>query len=81
VADTIPTVRIVSTDLASQGAFVEINEDDFDASVHTLYGADSELTVRELCADLEAMGVDFDPRAKKAVLQKLRDEARAIRDA
>lgn len=39
------------------------------------------LTKPEIIADLEAMNVDFDPRARKADLLALRDEARAIRDA
>ena len=37
MADTCKTVRIVSTHPESQGPFVEINEEDFDKSVHKLY--------------------------------------------
>ena len=39
------------------------------------------LTKAEIIADLEGMGVEFDPRDKKADLLALRNEARAIRDA
>lgn len=39
------------------------------------------LTKAEINADLEAMGVEFDPRAKKADLLALRNEHRAKRDA
>lgn len=39
------------------------------------------LTKAEIHADLEAMNVDFDPRAKKADLLALRNEHRAKRDA
>ena len=35
--DTVETVRIVSTDPATQGPFVEINATDFDEAVHKLY--------------------------------------------
>lgn len=42
---------------------------------------DSEgLTKREIHADLVAMDVEFDPRAKRADLLALRNEARAKRD-
>ncbi len=34
---TCPTVRIKSSDPKSQGAFIEINETDFDPKKHTLY--------------------------------------------
>ena len=44
--------------------------------------ADSDgLTKAEITADLEAAGVEFDPRAKKADLLALRNEHRAQRDA
>lgn len=39
------------------------------------------LTKREICADLEAMDVEFDPRAAKAELLVLRDTARSGRAA
>lgn len=39
------------------------------------------LTKAEIHADLEALGVEFDPRARKADLMALRNEARAKRDA
>lgn len=34
----VATLRIVSTDAASQGPFVVINAEDFDQAVHKLYG-------------------------------------------
>jgi hypothetical protein len=37
------------------------------------------LTKRELCADLEAMSVEFNPRATKAELAVIRDAARLAR--
>lgn len=85
--DICKTVRIQPTH-ESQGAFVEINEADFDAKVHKLYEderdhfdhEDGGLTKPEIHADLEAMGVEFDPRAKKADLLALRNAARAERD-
>lgn len=94
--NTIPTVRVVSTHPPSQGAFVEINESDFDETIHTLYvdpldhDGDGErggsepghgLTKAEIIADLEAMAVPYDPRAVKADLLALRNAARAERDA
>lgn len=42
---------------------------------------DEGLTKVEINADLEAMGVEFDPRAKKADLRDRRNEHRAKRDA
>jgi hypothetical protein len=39
------------------------------------------LTKQEIIADLEGMGIEFDPRAAKADLLALRNEARAARDA
>jgi hypothetical protein len=96
VPNTVPSVRVVSTHPQSQGAFVEINESDFDEAIHTLYvdpldhDRDGErggsepghgLTKREVIADLEAMAVPYDPRSGKADLLALRNAARAERDA
>jgi hypothetical protein len=39
------------------------------------------LTIRELHADLEAMGIEFDPADDQAALQAQRDAGRAARDA
>jgi hypothetical protein len=71
-----------------QGDYVVINSDDFDPAIHKLYvepaapkGDPSLLTKAEIIADLEGMSVEFDPRAAKADLLALRNEARAIRDA
>lgn len=94
--ETCPTVRVVAADPEAQGPFVVINESDFDEAVHTLYvdpldhDGDGEkggsepghgLTKAEIIADLEAMQVEYDPRAVKAELLALRNEARAARDA
>lgn len=93
---TIPTMRIVAQDPAEQGPFVVINADDFDADTQTEYAepdappvsdvppeADptEAMTKAEICAELAAMGVDFDTRASKAELLAVLAEARAIRDA
>lgn len=86
-----PTVKIMPSD-PEQGDYVVINEEDFDPAIHTAYvepepaadepaGDPAQLTKAEIIADLEGMGVDFDPRAPKADLLVLRTEARAIRDA
>lgn len=37
------TIKIVSTDPASQGPFVVINKSDFNPDVHELYGDDNDL--------------------------------------
>lgn len=39
---TVATLRVVSTDPASQGPFVLINSEDFNEAVHTLYVESSE---------------------------------------
>ena len=110
--DTCNTVRVVASDPA-QGPFVVINEDDFDAAIHTLFAGGAEaaqpqddpapldggpldrdhdghpggsepaagLTKAEIVADLEAMGVAFDPRWNKPELLALRNSERALRDA
>lgn len=90
MSEVVPVVKIKPSH-ESQGAFVEINESDFDPNLHELYEpgskapADSDdtaaLTKREICADLEAMGVDYDARTKVETLLALRNEARAARDA
>lgn len=38
----IETVRVVSTDVASQGAFVVMNKADFDPAIHTIYAEDAQ---------------------------------------
>lgn len=64
-----------------------INRTDFDPAVHVLHDPEQPaddgdgLTKAEIHADLEALGVEFDPRARKADLLALRNEARAKRDA
>jgi hypothetical protein len=72
------TIRIKSTDEASQGPFVVINSEDFDADKHELFDAEpaaKPLTVAELRDTLTARGIEFDPTAKKADLQALLDAA------
>lgn len=74
-----------------QGDFVVINADEFDPAVHVAFdpsAADADadegpaaLSKAEIITDLEVLGVDYDPRARKSDLLALRDEARAIRDA
>ena len=88
--DTLPTKKIMPSD-PEQGEFIVINAEDFDPAIHTEYvepeaeaePADltAQLTKAEIIADLEGMSVAFDPRAAKADLLALRNEARAIRDA
>lgn len=89
-----PTVRIVAS---NEDGYCVINEADFDAAKHTLWtdpldhdgdgkpGGDASatdgLTKAEIIADLEAMGVEFDPRDRKADLLAQRDAARAAVDA
>lgn len=61
-----------------QGDFVSINEEDFNPDFHELLD-EAEKTkapgIDEIRAALAAKGVEFDPKAKKADLQKLLDEA------
>ena len=41
MSDTLPTVKVKASD-PEQGAFVIINESDFDAAVHELYAEPAE---------------------------------------
>jgi hypothetical protein len=75
----IPTVQIVSpiSDDNPLG-FIVINESDFDADKHELFGADDEavtLTAKQMKEALTARGIDFKPNASKADLQALLDAA------
>jgi hypothetical protein len=74
------TVRIVASDPASQGAFVTINEDDFDAATQELFDenaapAAKPLTVAQLRDELFAKGVSIPDDAKKADLAALYEAA------
>jgi hypothetical protein len=78
------TIRIKSTDEASQGPFVVINESDFDADKHELFdaptadpAAPAKPGIADLRAALTTRGIEFDPAAKKADLQVLLDAAPA----
>ena len=84
-----------SADLADENAALRAENDALKAQVAkfdpdgdgTVGGAvartegDEGLTKAEISADLEAMQVEFDPRAKKEELLTLRNEHRAKRDA
>lgn len=69
------TIKIKSTHPESQGAFVVINEADFDAEKHELYvegeegdSGDRSLTVAEIKEILTAAGIEIPTGAKKADL-------------
>jgi hypothetical protein len=72
------TIRIKSTDEASQGPFVIINAEDFDADNQELFDVPPvKVGVADLRAALDARGIAYDPSAKKADLQALLDTAPA----
>jgi hypothetical protein len=76
------TIRIKSTDEATQGPFVIIDADQFDADRHELFGAEPEAEskpqgIAGLRAELTARGIAFDPDAKKADLKALLESADA----
>ncbi|HEX5126496.1 MAG TPA: hypothetical protein VFW00_07125 [Rhodocyclaceae bacterium] len=75
-----PTVQIASpvSDDNPLG-FIVINESDFDADKHTLFGAEPTKapTAAELRDTLTAKGIDFKPNASKADLQAALDAAPA----
>lgn len=93
----MPTLETLKVKRDGPRGWHIINASAFDPKVHELFEPhpldhdgdgrkggsepDEGLTKAEIIADLEAMGVDYDPRSKKADLLALRDEARAIRDA
>lgn len=61
-----------------QGDFVHINEEDFNQDFHELLDEAEKVKapgIDEIRAALTAKGIEFDPKAKKADLQKLLDEA------
>lgn len=61
-----------------QGDFVHINEEDFNPDFHELLDEAEKVKapgIDEIRAALTAKGIEFDPKAKKADLQKLLDEA------
>lgn len=70
MSDTCPTVRI-TPEHESQGAFVEINESDFDPAVHTLYEEPGVVitlasrTVKQLKAIAAERGVDLGDATEK----------------
>lgn len=75
------TIRIKSTDEASQGPFVVINESDFNPGQHELFDAEpasdapAKPGIAALRDELTARGIEFDPAAKKPELQALLDAA------
>lgn len=89
MSDIVATMKVKPWG-EGQGDYVEINAADFDPKIHTEHADDLDdadtdgnghLTKAEICADLEALKVEFDPRAKRADLFALRNVARAKRDA
>jgi hypothetical protein len=73
------TIHIKSTDEATQGEFVVINEADFNPELHERFGAAPERAqgIAGLRAELTARGIEFDPDAKKAELKALLESADA----
>lgn len=72
------TIRIKSTDEGTQGPFVIINKEDFDADSQELFDVPVPKTgIADLRDALTAKGIAFDPSAKKADLQALLDSAPA----
>jgi|GEM_PF-4291256 predicted component of type VI protein secretion system len=65
-----PVVQVKSK---GPDGFTEINESDFDPTIHTLYAATAyaEMTVKQLMEVLDAAGIDAPEHAKKADLVAL----------
>lgn len=73
-------IKIKSTHPESQGDFVLIEEEDFDAERHEIYDPEGakkaeKATVAELRDALTAKGIEIPEGAKKADLQALLDAA------
>lgn len=90
MSDTVKTIRVKSTHPESQGAFVEINEADFDKSKHELYeggdegsggqaGPKDPLKMKhdELVAELADRNVEHKANASNKDLAALLTKARA----
>lgn len=77
------TIKIKSSDAESQGPFIIINEEDFDASIHEVYDPEAkeeknpvEMTVAQIKEALAAKQIAIpDGVSKKADLQALLDAA------
>jgi hypothetical protein len=71
------TIRIKSTDEASQGPFVVIDAANFDPDLHERFDPEptKPLGIAALRDALTAKGIAFDADAKKADLQALLDGA------
>jgi hypothetical protein len=69
------TVVKIMPSSPEQGEYVVINESDFDASVHTLFGVDEKTSMSkaELQAALDAKGIAHKPAMSKAELQSMLD--------
>lgn len=68
--------------IATENGPVTINESDFDEKVHELAkvadsNGDGKVTVKELKAKLDEMGVEYDSKANKASLEALLEDALA----
>ena len=66
-----------------QGDFVLINAEDFDPELHVRLDAadtngDGKVSIAEIRNALTAKGIEFDPKAKKAELQALLEQAEQI---
>lgn len=66
MAGEIQTVRVVSTDEASQGPFVVINADDFDPAVHRPYEASDTSEQAPPDGEAEPTSEQAPRRARKA---------------
>jgi hypothetical protein len=75
----IETMRIKSTDLATQGAFVIIERDNFDVTVHEEYveADESDLTVPQIKVKLDELGIAYAATLKRDDLVALLTEAQA----
>jgi pyruvate/2-oxoglutarate dehydrogenase complex dihydrolipoamide acyltransferase (E2) component len=67
----LPTVRIVSSHPASQGDFIEINERDYDAKIHTLYNVSSVHSPASRTVEVKAEAVETDSPFSSPAAEKL----------
>jgi len=69
MSETCETVKIESGD-----SYAIINKCDFDEAEHVLYAdanANGKVTAKEIKAKLDALGIEYDSKAKKAELEEL----------
>lgn len=85
--DICPTIKIKSTHPQSQGEYVEINQSDYNPTIHKLYGEPDHpgqkdeldgMKKADLQEFLKAKGVEFETDANKEALLAL---AKSVKEA